>query len=241
MRRALERSINVPAVRTLEALGPDTVISYARRMGITSPLGRNLSLALGAGDVTPLEMASAYGTLAALGIHAQPYTVSLVTDRAGRVLDRSQPRRAQVLPETVAYAMVDMLKGVVTRGTGRGAAIGRPVAGKTGTSDDYRNAWFIGFTPYLSAAVWLGNDDNTPMDRVVGGTVPARVWAAFMREAVSPHPPDDWTAPPGMFSLHRAPARTAVAAPRPARPWWWRIFRVTIQEDERANRPRREH
>jgi penicillin-binding protein 1A len=238
MRQALQRSINIPAVRTLEALGADTVISYARRMGIGSPLRRNLSLALGASEVTPLEMASAYGTLATLGIHAQPYTVTMVTDRSGRVLDRSQPRRAQVLPETVAYAMVDMLKGVVTRGTGRAAAIGRPVAGKTGTSDDYRNAWFIGFTPYLSTAVWLGNDDNTPMDRVVGGTVPARVWAAFMKEAAAASPPDDWTAPPGMFSL-RSPARTA-AVSRPPRPWWWRIFTVTIQDDDRANRPRRE-
>jgi len=238
MRQALERSINIPAVRTLEALGADTVISYARRMGVGSPLRRNLSLALGASEVTPLEMASAYGTLATLGIHARPYTVAMVTDRSGRVLDRSQPRRAQVLPETVAYAMVDMLKGVITRGTGRAAAIGRPVAGKTGTSDDYRNAWFIGFTPYLSTAVWLGNDDNTPMDRVVGGTVPARVWAAFMKEAATASPPDDWTAPPGMVSL-RSPARTA-AVSRPPRPWWWRIFTVTIQEDDRANRPRRE-
>jgi penicillin-binding protein 1A len=135
--------------------------------------------------------------------------------------------------------MVDMLKGVVTRGTGRAAGIGRPAAGKTGTSDDYRNAWFIGFTPHLSTAVWLGNDDNTPMDRIVGGTVPARVWAAFMKEAAAAQPPDDWTAPPGMFALHRSPVPIAAAPSRPDRPWWWRLLTV-IQEDERARRPRRE-
>jgi penicillin-binding protein 1A len=239
MRRALERSINVPAVRVLDELGPATVIDYARRMGIASPLTRNLSLALGASDVTPLEMASAYGTLAALGVHAQPYTVTMVTDRTGRVLERNHPRRTPAVPETVAYAMVDMLKGVVTRGTGRAAAIGRPAAGKTGTSDDYRNAWFIGFTPYISAAVWLGNDDNTPMARIVGGTVPARVWAEFMTEAAAAQPRDDWSAPPGMFALHRSPVRLAAAPSRPARPWWWRLLTV-IQEDERARRPRRE-
>lgn len=237
MRRALEQSINVPAVRTLEELGPDTVISYARRMGIGSPLGRNLSLALGSSDVTPLEMASAYGTLAVLGMRTQPIAVTLVTDRSGRVLERNPPRREQVLPQTVAYAMVDMLKGVITKGTGRAAALGRPVAGKTGTSDDYRNAWFIGFTPHLATAVWVGNDDNTPMRRVVGGNVPARLWAAFMKDAVETMPADDWTPPAGMFPL-RLP-RTAQATPHPTRPWWWPLI-VKPFDDNRRNRPQRE-
>ena len=237
MRRALEQSINIPAVRTLEALGPDTVISYARRMGIASPLGRNLSLALGSSEVTPLEMASAYGTLATLGIRAQPVAVTLVTDRSGRVLERHQSRREQVLPQTVAYAMVDMLKGVITRGTGRAAALGRPAGGKTGTSDDYRNAWFIGFTPHLATAVWVGNDDNTPMRRVVGGNVPARLWAAFMKDAVETMPADDWTPPAGMFTLR--PPRTARAMPPPTRPWWWPLLVNPFDEDRRS-KPHRE-
>jgi penicillin-binding protein 1A len=237
MRQAIERSINVPAVRTLEAIGPDTVISYARRMGIGSPLRGTLALALGASEVTPLEMASAYGTLAALGIRAQPMAVTLVTDRSGRVLERNEPRRRQAIPETVAYAMVDMLKGVIARGTGRAAALGRPVAGKTGTSDDYRNAWFIGFTPYLATAVWVGNDDNSPMRRVVGGTVPARLWAAFMKDAAASMPPDDWIPPPGMYSLR--PPRVAQVSPRPDRPLWWRIL-TAIFGDQRQDRPRRE-
>ncbi len=231
MRRALEQSINIPAVRTLQELGPDTVISYARRMGIGSPLVRDLSLALGSSDVTPLEMASAYGTLAAMGIHAQPMTVTVVMDHNGRVLERNHPRRQQALPPQVAYAMVDMLKGVISRGTGRAAALGgRPVAGKTGTSDDYRNAWFIGFTPYLATAVWVGNDDNTPMRRVVGGNVPARVWAAFMREAVRDLPPDDWDPPAGMFSL-RLPRASAA----PHRPWSWNPPPLQVEEEHRQD------
>lgn len=192
MRQALEQSINIPAIRTLEDLGPQRVISYARRMGIQSPLAPNLSLALGASEVTPLEMASAYGTLATKGIHAQPIMVLKVVDRYGRVLEENRPKRDLALDESVAAQMIDLLKGVVQRGTGRRASIGRPVAGKTGTSDDHRNAWFIGFTPYLSTAVWVGNDDNAPMRRVVGGTVPAGIWAGFMRVAVRANPPDDW-------------------------------------------------
>jgi penicillin-binding protein 1A len=192
LRRALEQSINIPAIRTLEDIGPRRVISYARRMGIQSPLAPNLSLALGSSEVTPLEMASAYGTLATKGIHAAPIMVTKVVDRYGRVLEENRPKRDLALDESVAAQMIDLLKGVVQRGTGRGASIGRPVAGKTGTSDDHRNAWFIGFTPYLSTAVWVGNDDNAPMRKVVGGTVPAGIWARFMRVAVRANPPDDW-------------------------------------------------
>ncbi|MGH2400327.1 MAG: transglycosylase domain-containing protein, partial [bacterium] len=171
LRAALERSINIPAIKTISELGPQTVIAYARRMGITSPLQPHLSLALGSNEVTPLEMASAFGTLAALGVRAEPIAIAKITTRDGQVLEDNTPRRDLVLSADVAYVMVDMMKGVIARGTGRSAAIGRPAAGKTGTTDDYRNAWFIGFTPHLSTAVWLGNDDNTPMRRVVGGMV----------------------------------------------------------------------
>jgi len=192
MRQALEQSINIPAIHTLDDIGPQRVISYARRMGIHSPLTPNLSLALGSSEVTPLEMASAYGTLATKGIHAQPIMVTKVVDRHGRVLEENRPKRDLALDESVAAQMIDLMKGVVERGTGRRASIGRPAAGKTGTSDDHRNAWFIGFTPYLSTAVWVGNDDNAPMRRVVGGTIPAGIWAGFMRVAARANPPDDW-------------------------------------------------
>lgn len=198
MRRALELSINIPAIKTINEFGPQTVVETARRMGITSRLQPNLSLALGTNDVTPLEMASAFGTLATLGVHADPMGIVRVTDREGRVLEEHSPKRSLALTADVAYLMTDLLKGVILRGTGAGANIGRPAAGKTGTTDDYRNAWFIGYTPYLATAVWVGNDDNSPMKRVVGGGIPARIWSAYMRTAVKGTPPDDWPLPDGV-------------------------------------------
>jgi len=197
LRYALERSINVPAIKTLAEIGPGRVVDVAGRMGITSPLTPNLTLALGTSDVTPLEMASAFGTLAAVGERAEPIAIIRVLDSSGRVIEETRPvRRARLDPE-VALKMTDLLKGVITRGTGRAASIGRPAAGKTGTTDDYRNAWFIGYTPQLSTAVWVGNDDNSPMRSVVGGTVPARIWAAFMRAAMEGMPVEDWDRPEG--------------------------------------------
>ncbi|MCS7173313.1 MAG: penicillin-binding protein 1A [Armatimonadetes bacterium] len=197
LRRAVEHSRNVPAVRVLAELGPQAVIETARRMGIRSTLQPNLSLALGTSEVTVLEMASAYATLAANGVYTEPVAITRVTDAAGRVLDEFTPERRLALRPEVAYTMTDILRGVILRGTGRAADIGRPAAGKTGTTDDYRNAWFVGYTPDLAVAVWVGNDDNTPMRKVVGGTVPARLWARFMREALGDRPPVDFARPEG--------------------------------------------
>jgi penicillin-binding protein 1A len=193
VRRAIERSINVPAARMAAELGPGKVVEVARAMGIESPMAPHLSLALGAMDVTPLEMATAYATLANGGLRVQPFAILKVTDARGRVLEERRPRRQVGVAADVAYVMTDILKGVITHGTGTAARIGKPAAGKTGTTDDYRNAWFIGYTPHLSAAVWVGNDDNTPMNRVVGGMVPAEIWSAFMKIATANDPPDDWS------------------------------------------------
>ncbi len=198
LRRALERSINVPAARMLVELGPERVIEAARAMGVESPLQPHLSLALGSADVTPLEMTTAAATLASGGLRAQPLAILKVTDSRGKVLEEHRSRRQVGLSPEVAYVMTDILKGVIERGTGVAAGIGRPAAGKTGTTDDYRNAWFVGYTPHLATTVWVGNDDNTPMRRVVGGMVPAEIWAAFMREATSTHPPTGWTPPEGV-------------------------------------------
>ncbi|MDR7483924.1 MAG: penicillin-binding protein 1A [Armatimonadota bacterium] len=198
LRRALEKSINVPAARMIHELGPQKVVEIAKAMGIESPLSPHLSLALGSADVTPLEMATAFATLANGGLRVQPMAITKVTDAKGRVLEESRPRRQVGIPAEVAYVMTDLLKGVIERGTGTAAQIGRPAAGKTGTTDDYRNAWFIGYTPHLVTAVWVGNDDNSPMRRVVGGTVPAEIWAAFMKVATASDPPDDWSPPDGV-------------------------------------------
>jgi penicillin-binding protein 1A len=198
LRRALERSINVPAVRMLQELGPDQVIETAKKMGIESPLQSNLSLALGTSEVTPLEMATAFSSMANGGLRVRSMSIVKITDARGRVLEEHRPLREVGLRPDVAFVMTDLLKGVIRQGTGTAANIRRPAAGKTGTTDDYRNAWFIGFTPHLSTAVWVGNDDNTPMRRVVGGGLPAAIWAAFMRPALASSPPTDWSAPEGV-------------------------------------------
>lgn len=198
MRQALERSINIPAIRTLEELGPRRVISFANRMGITSPMRPDLSLALGSSEVTPLELTSAYGVFASLGVRAEPVGILRIEDRSGKVLEEHTPRREMALSPAVAYVMTDMLKGVIIRGTGRGAELGRPLAGKTGTTDDYRNAWFIAFTPQVVTGVWVGNDDNSPTEKVVGASVPLRIWRAFMQVALEKMPEVDWEVPPGV-------------------------------------------
>jgi membrane peptidoglycan carboxypeptidase len=164
-------------------------------MGILSTLRPNLSLALGTSEVTPLEMASAHGTLATNGISTQPMAITRVLDSSGRILEEVIPQRRVALAPEVAYVMTDILRGVILRGTGRAARIGRPAAGKTGTTDDYRNAWFVGYTPNLVVAVWVGNDDNTPMNRVTGGRVPARLWAQFMNAALEGSRPVDFERP----------------------------------------------
>jgi penicillin-binding protein 1A len=198
LRRAVEQSRNVPAVKMIQEIGPDKVVETARAMGIDSPIQPNLSLALGAADVTPLEMASSFATLANGGLRVQPLSILKVTDAKGRLIEDNRPRRQMGISGDVAFVMTDILKGVISHGTGTAANIGKPAAGKTGTTDDYRNAWFIGYTPRLATAVWVGNDDNSPMNRVTGGMIPARIWAAFMKVATASDPADDWTPPEGV-------------------------------------------
>lgn len=201
MRYALENSINVASIRLEEKIGPKAVIETARRMGIQSHLEPVLSLTLGSSDVTLLEMASAYGVFASGGVRASPMAVLKVTDSKGKVLEDNLTQRTVVLSPEVAYVMTDLLKGVVKRGTGIAANIGIPQAGKTGTADDYRNAWFIGFTPSLVTAVWVGNDDDSPMHKVVGGSLPARIWAAFMKPTTAHMDNKDWVRPANVVEV----------------------------------------
>ncbi len=199
-RYALENSINVASIRLEQEVGPKAIVDLAHRMGIQSPIEPNLSLTLGSSDVTLLELTSAYSVFAAGGVRALPMTITKVTDYHGRVLEEYLPERAIVLSPEVAYVMTDMLKGNVLRGTGTAANIGRPQAGKTGTTDDFRDAWYIGYTPYLVTGMWFGNDDDSPMNHVPGGSVPARTWAAFMKQAAQGQPPDDWPQPQGVVA-----------------------------------------
>jgi penicillin-binding protein 1A len=187
---ALSRSINTVAVELGQEVGLRSVIATARRLGIRSHLEPNASLALGTSEVTPLEMTAAYASFASVGLQAVPYSVTEIRAANGAILfGRAPVRRPRVIAPEDALEMNAMLYEVVQSGTGRGAAIfGREVAGKTGTSAEYRDAWFFGFSPELVTGVWVGNDDSTPMKKVTGGSLPAQIWGGFMRTALKNTP-----------------------------------------------------
>jgi penicillin-binding protein 1A len=196
-RYALAQSRNVAAVRVAEGLGIDRVIQYAKRMGVKEPLEANLSLALGTSVVTPLDQAAGFATIANQGVHIEPTAIRLVRDSLGQfVLDNRFPQQVEVVSAGTAYIVTSMLESVINEGTGYpNAQIGRPAAGKTGTTSDYRDAWFVGFTPDLVAAVWLGNDDYSQMNESYGGNVPARTWARFMKAALADVPKHEFPFP----------------------------------------------
>lgn len=187
MRDALIRSINIIAVKVLIDVGFDPAIEMAERMGIRSPLISAYSLALGSVEVNLLELTGAYGTLATSGTHIEPHGITRILNRRGEVLYEADFAAEQALDKDSADIMTWMLRGVVTSGTGRNASLGdRPVAGKTGTSEERRDLWFIGYIPQMVTGVWLGNDDNTPT-RGASSTA-ARVWHDFMEVAVEGMP-----------------------------------------------------
>ena len=185
MRDALAHSLNTAAVRVSERVGRNRVVAVAERLGITAPLKAHPSVALGVSEVSLLELTSAYAVLANSGYPAWPYGILDIRDGDGRLLYRRSGGGAGRLiePPTVA-AMQSMLQDVVTSGTGKAARLSRPVAGKTGTSQDFRDAWFVGFTAELVTGVWVGNDDSAPMKHVTGGSLPARIWQGFMADAL---------------------------------------------------------
>ena len=214
LRQALEQSTNIVAVRLTERLGPAKVISYAKKMGITTLVDTGpkndsgLALALGGltRGVTPIEMVEAYSSLANAGVKVTPYFILEVRDANGVLLESNVPQREMVLDERTAYIVADMMRGVIysPNGTGRRADIGRPAAGKTGTADSNTDAWFVGFTPDMVAAVWIGEDANREMRYpnigVIGSGKAAEIWGAFMRKALAGAPPRDFAVPEGVLT-----------------------------------------
>jgi penicillin-binding protein 1A len=185
----LAQSVNTIAVQVAERAGIPRVVAAANRLGITSELASDASIALGTGEVNLLELVSAYAPFANGGIGVMAYGISEIRDSAGKIVYRragSGPGPV-VAPEHVGM-INDMLAGVIAHGTGKAAALPRPAAGKTGTTQEYRDAWFIGYTADLVAGVWLGNDDDTPMNKVTGGSLPAAAWRSFMLAATKGMP-----------------------------------------------------
>ena len=197
LQQAVEESVNVVTVKVQERVGLGKTIQVARRFGISSPLHMNLSLALGTSDLTLLELTSAYGALANQGEWLAPTTIRYVTDAQGKLLEEhvAEPREA-VAPET-AYVMTHMLRGVVERGTGIAAkALARPIAAKTGTTNDYSNAWFVGFTPRLATGVWVGYDRPRSLGKdETGSRVAVPIWVSYMGKVLGDSPREDFPVP----------------------------------------------
>lgn len=185
VQRALQLSLNTVSVRLARETGLTKVADLAHRFGLTSiPDHPGGSLALGAYEVTPLELAAAYQVLQSGGGQTRPYLIARITDARGRELYFHPASAAvPVYPTFQAAQMVQMMRGVILAGTGKEAAFGRLAAGKTGTSQNHRDAWFVGFTPDWLCAVWVGNDDGRPMAKVTGGQIPAQIWRGFMAAA----------------------------------------------------------
>ncbi len=182
---ALAHSVNTVTANLAQEVGLDSVVDAARRCGITSKLEANASLALGTSEVTPLELTSAYGAIASGGIKVAPYMVTEVDGPGGKVLfKRKASEEPRAIAEHVDRDLTAMMYAVMTEGTGRGAAIWtHEAAGKTGTTQDYHDAWFVGFTADYVTGVWVGNDDSSPMRGVTGGSLPAEIWHEVMTAA----------------------------------------------------------
>lgn len=210
LRQALALSVNTIAVQLADKVGTEKIINNAKKMGITtlvdkgSPNDNNLAMALGGltRGVTPLEMASAYGTFANKGVHVKPTAIIKILDRNGNVIEDNSNNKAdatRVMSEREAYEMTSMLEGVIDHGTGTAAAIGQPAASKTGTTDDNKDAWFVGYTPTIVTAVWIGDDTGShSLGEVYGGTIPARIWHDYMVSAVDGESTKDFSVPEGM-------------------------------------------
>lgn len=200
LRTALINSRNIITVKLLEEIGIDYATSYAANLGIESPLSRNLSLALGTSEVTLQELVRAYGVLANEGKRVAPFFITKIVDRTGQVFEENQPISEQVIDPRIAFMSAYVMQDVVESGTGkRVKSIGRPVAAKTGTTDDSTDAWFLGFTPSLVSGVWVGFDQKKSLGRhEVGGTAAAPIWLYFMEKALRNMPVETFPVPEGI-------------------------------------------
>ncbi|MEA5506443.1 transglycosylase domain-containing protein [Halotia wernerae UHCC 0503] len=196
IRTALAQSRNIPVIKIGKAIGMNRVVETCRTLGIMSPMEPVTSLPLGAIGVTPLEMASAYATFANYGWQSPPTIITRVTDSNGNILLDNTPKPQLVLDPWASAAIIDVMQTVVNEGTGKGAALDRPVAGKTGTTSSEKDIWFVGTVPQLTTAVWVGRDDNRQLaSRATGGGMVAPIWRDFMQKALKGVPAEKFKSP----------------------------------------------
>ena len=210
LREALTISDNVVSAILNYELSPELGLAYAQRLGIDSTLQPYLSSALGTSEVTPLELTRAFCPLANGGRKVEIIAISKITDAQGRTLLANQPRLRQVVDPAAAYIITDVLKGVLAPGGTAGGIdrkISRPAAGKTGTSQDYGNAWFVGYTPDLVAGVWVGNDKSAQSVGASGASLAAPIWADFIQRGLAGTPRSDFPRPQRVVGLRSAPSR----------------------------------
>lgn len=215
LREALTFSRNVVTVKVASKIGTKYLTSYIPQLGIRSRLARNLSLALGTSEVTLLELARAYGVFASGGALFEPLFITKITDGQGGVLEEFTIQREQVISPETAYQITSILESAVERGTGKSArALGRPVAGKTGTSNDFQDTWFMGYTPEMLTGVWVGFDEKRSLgDKETGGRVAAPIWVDFMKAAMGDRPVSDFALPEGISFVQINPKTGKRAVP----------------------------
>jgi penicillin-binding protein 1A len=198
IRQAIAVSRNIPALKLGLEVGAENVIAICRKLGINSPMKPVVSLPLGAADVTPMEVAGAYAVFASGGYKSKTTLIARVTDRNGNLVLDNTPKPELILDPIAVSYLTDALRGVVTNGTATEAQMsdGRPVAGKTGTTSDFRDAWFVGYVPQLAVAIWIGNDDYSPMaNGVTGGVYVTPIWRKFMERALAGQPIEQFPVP----------------------------------------------
>jgi len=202
LREALIHSRNVISVKLAEQMGIGYLVSYLQRFGFASPVARNLSLALGSVEVTPMELTTAFTVFANGGMTSAPIYITKITDHVGQLLETNEEQPVETIPATTAYMVNSMMQDVVRRGTGRNAqGLDQPTGGKTGTTNDLHDAWFIGFTPQMLTTVWIGFDNKRSV-RETGGRVAAPIWKEFMTEAVRGEPREEFLVPEGLHCVH---------------------------------------
>ncbi len=217
LRRALEKSRNAPAVWIMNEIGPRVVLDFAKRLGFTSEAPPYLSVALGSAEATLQEITSAYSVFPNRGVRMVPYQIDRIVDREGETLEETRPAPRDALPADTAYVMTSLMKGVIDRGTGvRASRLGWPLGGKTGTMDDYTDAWFVGFDPEITVGVWVGYDEKVTLGYdEQGARVALPIWIDFMRAQIDGREagPEDRFAPPDNIVFAAVNPDTGKVAP----------------------------
>ena len=237
-RTGLIKSRNIMTIKILKRIGVKNAIDYARRMGIDSPLNADLSLALGSSGVSLVELTKAYSVFANGGMLVEPIYITKIIDRNGKTLEENQPSFSESISQETAYVMTDLLKAVVTEGTGwRAKALSRPVAGKTGTTNDLRDAWFIGFNPTLVTGVWVGYDDSRQMGKgETGSRAACPIWLYFMKEVLKGKPIIPFQHPDGVV-ITKIDSKTGLLASPSSKKTYFQAFKKGTEPSTYSPKP----